>query len=74
MDNAKIHMCRELEEVVHACGAILLFFVSVLPVIKPDRGSFWYAEKVDPTTRKPRVCSRLRNGAEGGDARVREAR
>ena len=40
LDNAKIHMYRELEEVIHKCGAMLLYLPPYSPQLNPIEKGF----------------------------------
>ncbi|OWZ03179.1 Transposase [Phytophthora megakarya] len=53
LDNAKIHLYKELETVVHETGARLLFLPPILPIIEPNRAVFWIAEEMYSTLCKP---------------------
>jgi hypothetical protein len=48
LDNAKIHMYEELQELVHSTGALLFFSSPVLTRLKFNRGRVFSAQAMDP--------------------------
>ena len=51
MDNAKIHMYKELEDSVYQCEA-RLFFTTIFSAVESSRGLFWLVEKMDTEKRQ----------------------
>ncbi|KAG6960513.1 hypothetical protein JG687_00008178 [Phytophthora cactorum] len=56
LDNSKIHMYQELQDLIHATGALLFFLPPYPPPPPPrpecDRGWFLTVEAISPTTRQ----------------------
>jgi hypothetical protein len=73
MDNANIHMYKELQDMIHETGALLFFSAAVLTRPKSYRGRFFVTQALDSAARQYGISRKSTRSARGRHASVYEA-